>query len=221
MNDNRLLDAIDALTKPTIDNVKQTTDDGEYLRTVPVEHPPLLQQLADAVVPSAGNDGGSKSASARERNVIDSDALYELLLIQKQLMDMCAWVGVTGNRADLPATLRAWHVGYIGRAQLDSEDWYIALLNKWAGQIRQRMERPKSFEAGYPCPICGPLPWVGSDGESYPNMLIVEYPRDEPNLAAARTICRNPDCRAEWKGIGAIEELGDELRETAPKVDLV
>ncbi|KTR02087.1 DUF7341 domain-containing protein, partial [Curtobacterium luteum] len=80
--DTRLLDAVDALTKPTIDHVRQTTDDGEYLRTVPVEHPPLLQQLADAVVPSAGNDGGSKSASARERNVLDSDALWELTRIE-------------------------------------------------------------------------------------------------------------------------------------------
>lgn len=73
----RLLDAVDALTKPSVENVKQTTDDGTYLRTVPVEHPPLLQQLADAVVPSAGNDGGSKSASARERNIVDSEALWE------------------------------------------------------------------------------------------------------------------------------------------------
>ncbi|MDR6172631.1 hypothetical protein [Curtobacterium sp. SORGH_AS_0776] len=218
MSDTRLLDAVDALTKPTIDHVKQTTDDGEYLRTVPVEHPPLLQQLADAVVPSAGNDGGSKSASARERNVLDSDALYDLLLIQKQLIDMCAWVDVAANRSDLPATLRAWYAAYIGRAQFDAEGWYVSTLNKWAGQIRHRMERPKSFEAGYPCPICGPKPWIGTDGESYPNMLIVEYPRDEPDLSHARTICRNPECRAEWKGLGAIEELGDELREAVEKV---
>ena len=213
MNDNRLIDAVDALTKPTIDHVKQTADDGTYIRTVPVEHPALLQQLADAVLPGGSNDHGGQSASASSRNVLDSQALYELLLIQKQLLDMCAWVGTVGDRRDLPGTLRKWYTAYIGRADFDSEQWYLGQLRRWADQIRSRTEPPKTFEAGYPCPICGPSPWVDTDGELHPNMLLVEYPRHEVDLTRARTICKNPACKAEWVGVGAMAELGDELKE--------
>lgn len=225
MTYTRLLDAIDALTKPTIDNVKQTTDDGEYLRTVPVEHPPLLQQLADAVVPSAGNDGGSKSASARERNVIDSDALWELTKVQHQLLGWCQVLHIEAARfagtrvPDLPATLRRWYAAWIGLPHSQpAEDWYLRELRRWERIILAKLDRNvKQIPTGYLCVICKTATWIDPDGERQPARLILSYRRDEDGRTSEEQVtCQR--CRTRWDSMGAIEELGEELAEVSERV---
>lgn len=214
MTDTRLLDAIDALTKPTIENVKQTTDDGEYLRTVPVEHPALLQQLADAVVPSAGNDGGSKSASARERNVIDSDALWELTRIETQLRDWLRNNRAAFDRSDLPATLRRWYVGYIAAVTSpELDEWHVRELRRWERVILAKLDRNvKQIPTGYLCVLCGDQQWIDGDGERQPARLILSYRKDEDGRTSEEQVtCQR--CRTRWDSMGAIEELGEELVE--------
>ena len=219
MTDTRLLDAVDALTKPTIDHVKQTTDDGEYLRTVPVEHPPLLQQLADAVVPSAGNDGGSKSASARERNVLDSDALWELTKIEVLLRDWLRNDRAAFNRNDLPATLRRWYVGYNSHptsAELD--DWHVRELRRWERVITAKLDRSvKQVPTGYLCVLCKNQQWIDQDGERQPARLILSYRRDEEGRTSEEQVtCQR--CRTRWDNWDAIKELGEELAETTERM---
>ncbi|MDK8171738.1 hypothetical protein QP735_04265 [Curtobacterium citreum] len=214
MTDTRLLDAVDALTKPTVENVKQTTDDGEYLRTVPVEHPALLQQLADAVVPSAGNDGGSKSASARERNVLDSDALWELTKIQTELRDWMRHERHLFDRADLPATLRRWYVGYIRQvtaAELD--EWHVRELRRWERVITAKLDRSiKQWDTGKLCPICKQARWTDQHGDSQPARLVGSYRCDEDGRTSEeRIVCQR--CRESWDNRDAIKELGEELVE--------
>lgn len=216
MTENRLLDAIDELSKPTIEHIAQTNDAGEYLRTHTVEHPALLQQLSDAVVPSAGNDGGSKSASARERNIIDSDALFELMLIQNQLFEWCGLVKVVGDRHDLPATLRRWYVAYTALSKGDeSEAWYVRELHRWARVITTRLDRSvKQIPTGYMCPLpeCKSGFWIDAQGERQPARLVMFYRKDDDGrITDSRVVCQK--CRTPWEGTDAIEELGEELRE--------
>jgi hypothetical protein len=219
MTDTRLLDAVDALTKPTIDHVKQTTDDGEYLRTVSVEHPPLLQQLASAVVPSAGNDGGSKSASARERNVLDSDALWELTRIETALRDWLRHDRAAFDRNDLPATLRRWYVLYTEHtttAELD--DWHVRELRRWERVITAKLDRSvKQIPTGYLCVLCKDQQWVDQDGERQPARLILSYRRDEEGRTSEEQVtCQR--CRTRWDNWDAIKELGEELNEVSERV---
>lgn len=219
MTDTRLLDAVDALTKPTIDHVRQTTDDGEYLRTVPVEHPALLQQLADAVVPSAGNDGGSKSASARERNVLDSDALWELTKIEVMLRDWLRHERHAFDRADLPATLRRWYVSYIREvttAELD--DWHVRELRRWERVITAKLDRSiKQIPTGYLCVLCKDQQWIDGDGERQPARLILSYRRDDEGRTSEEQVtCQR--CRTRWDNWDAIKELGEELTEVSERM---
>lgn len=221
MTDTRLLDAVDALTNPTIEHVRQTTDDGEYLRTVPVEHPPLLQQLADAVVPSAGNDGGSKSASARERNVLDSDALWELTKIEVMLRDWLRHERHAFDRADLPATLRRWYVSYIRQvtaAELD--DWHVRELRRWERVITAKLDcSVKQIPTGYLCVLCRDAQWVDQDGERQPARLILSYRRDdEGRTSEERVVCQR--CRTAWDNWDAIKELGEELTEASERMEV-
>lgn len=217
MTDTRLLDAVDALTKPTVDNVKQTTDDGTYIRTVPVEHPPLLQQLADAVVPSAGNDGGSKSTSARERNIVDSDALWELTKIETELRDWMRHDLAAFDRKDLPASLRRWYVVYsatpLAQVQNEMSEWLIRELRRWERIILSRLDRTiKQLETGHLCPLCKTAQWIDQDGARQPARLILSYRRDDDGRTSEeRVTCQR--CRTGWDSLAAIEELGEELAE--------
>jgi hypothetical protein len=216
MTDNRLLDAVDALSKPTVDNVKQTTDDGTYIRTVPVEHPALLQQLAEAVVPSAGNDGGSKSASARERNIVDSEALWELTKIQTELRDWMRHNPAAFDRNDLPGSLRRWYVhANVSHPDTNPDwiEWVIRELRRWERIIINKLDRTrKQLETGHLCPLCKTAQWIDQDGARQPARLILSYRRDDDGRTSEeRVICQR--CRTGWDSMGAIEELGEELAE--------
>lgn len=214
MTDSRLLDAIDALTKPTVVNVKQTTDDGEYLRTVPVEHPALLQQLADAVVPSGSNDHGGQSASDASRNIIDGQALYELVQIQRQLFEWCSLVKIRGDRNDLPGTLRAWYVAYLPMNKtIESDEWYGRELSRWIRTIENRIDRNiKQFDTTRICPICKNSRWIDEHGDSQPARLIGSYRRSEDgSIGGQQVICQK--CRTSWDNMEAINELVEELEE--------
>lgn len=220
MTDARLLDAVDALTKPTIDHVKQTADDGTYLRTVSIEHPALLQQLADAVVPSAGNDGGSKSASARERNVLDSDALWELTRIETQLRDWLRHDRSAFDRSDLPATLRRWYVGYIAHpATAELDEWHVRELRRWERVIVAKLDRSvKQIPTGYLCVLCRDAQWVDQDGERQPARLILSYRRDDDGRTSEEQVtCQR--CRTRWDNWDAIKELGEELTEVSERMN--
>lgn len=202
-----LLDLVDALTLPSTENVRQAADDGTYIKTVPVTHKPLLVQFADSVLPGSEKASGSSSL-ASTRNVLDASVLFEYTKMATAIGDWCRIAQVTPVR-DPVKDLRAWYVVYSQYAHDSS--FYEGQLRSWIGTIRGHLDPPQRIEAGYPCPSCGPNPWVDEDGEKVPNMLIIEYRKEKPT--AGRTICRNPDCALTWDGIEAMEELGEELRE--------
>lgn len=207
-----LLAAIHDLTKPTIDHIKQTTDDGQYIGTHTVEHLPLLVQIEQAVTPSTGNDGGSKSSSPRERNVVDSTALFEYAKMTAAIRDWCRIVEATISR-DPVTDLERWYIAFT-RYTVRDDTWHLRELRRWARVIRNHLDPPKKLEVTVPCPICGPGPWVDADGETQTNRLTLEYRLDDDDRPRdQRTICRNPNCATTWEGDDAMAELAEELAE--------
>jgi len=206
-----LLTVVDKLTKPTFKHLWVDTPEGKRVRTV--EHPALLRQLEDAVTASMGNDGRSKSTSAMERNMLDSEALFEFLRIKSQIGDWCRLRDVQPTR-DPVQDLRAWHVAHIGQSR-PQDDFYVEQLRGWVGIIRARLDPPKRFEITQPCPVCGVAEVMDADG-LVSKAVVVEY-RDYGTSTPIRprAVCRNALCQAVWDGLEAIEELGDELREKA------
>jgi len=227
-----LLAAVDELTKPTTDHVRQYDDDGTSLAIHrcmdgnqegacsglalhAVTHPPLLHQLRDAVTPSTGNDAGSKSAIANERNMVDSTALYEYARMAAATGDWCRMTGAPVTR-DPVTDLRAWYAAWIGHHDRDDR-WYTAELRRWASIIRNHLQPAKRLEVMSACPICGPGPWVDADGETQANRLTLTYRKHEDGtITDKRTICRNPACGAVWEGEDAMVELAEEVSAPTP-----
>lgn len=186
--DDRLLLAVEELTKPQRSKVMQEA----VLRTV--ELPPLLVQLRDAIAGSIGI-GGSGSL-ANERNMLDGDALYRFSLISTTIADWARMVGTTATKNDPVATLKAWYIAYTAKpVQLDSERFYLREMRSWAGQIRAKLDPPRSKDLPDSCPVCDASTWW-KDGEEYPRPLVVEF-RDGPEMIDnAKGLCRA--CEEVW-----------------------
>lgn len=204
-----LLDAIDALTKPRIEHMAQTSDEGKYLHTHTAEHKPLLTQLKDAVNPSSNTNAGSASL-ASARNPINSEALWEYTKIASAIGDWCRIAGADRTR-DPIIDLRRWYIAY---TKHDADpDWYVAELRRWAKLISKLLDPPKRIELTVACPVCGKRTWVDAEGNDVLFPLVVEYRVPETG-ESIRPVALCRACETIWHGIEAIEELGIELTET-------
>jgi hypothetical protein len=197
-----LLDAVDALTKPT--RTKVIRDDNT---TVTVKHDALLVQLEDAVTSAIGNGGGGGSATG---SVLNDEALYRLSLIRSQLSDWCRLVNVRPTRTDAVKDLRAWHVGFLGTN--GEADFYTRALVGWAATIRELIDPPKRVPLRDPCPVCKASQWTGVDGGLRASPVAVEYDHGDP-YRTVKAACRAEGCGAEWVGANAVEELIEEMGE--------
>src|SRR5690606_35776468 len=92
MSENRLLDAVDALTKRR--TVVNWIGDGERRRMVSRQDDALLDLLADAVASNLGGHGSGRPA--RERVPVDFAALA---LLERISDTVRAWVGSLGGKA--------------------------------------------------------------------------------------------------------------------------
>jgi hypothetical protein len=211
MNENQLLDAVDALTKSTFEHHPQKTDAGTYIKTHTAEHLPLLAQLRDAVNPSTNTAAGSSSLKST-RNLIDSDALYRYSLICAAIRDWCIILGQERTR-DPIVDLRQWYIAYT-RDTRNEGIWHLAELRKWAALIRNLIEPAKRLELITPCPVCKSDQWTDHEGQTLRHPIIIEYrqPTDGTAIKPHAT-CRNETCGAVWENLDALKELGEELEE--------
>jgi len=207
-HENRLLDAVDDLTKSRIEHMTQTADDGSYVKAHSVEHPALLHQLRDAVNPSSNTAAGSSSLKST-RNLIDSDALFEYGKMTAAIGDWCRIVNIQPTREPV-ADLRQWYIAY-DRTGADDQ-WYISELRRWANLIRNILEPLKRIEVTTPCPVCGKRTWLDLDGKEMIFPVVIQYRLPKTGEAIhPNAICRA--CETVWEGIAAVEELGEELNE--------
>jgi hypothetical protein len=205
-NVSELLEAVDDLTLPK--PVKVSTDDGHTWATEDA----LLVQLQESVSSSIRSGSGA-GGSPWTRNVLDGDALHRAAIITSTIGDWCRMAGAQVTR-DPVKDLRAWHVVFLSRNE--SETFYIAQLRKWAGEIRQMTNPPKTIEITAACPVCGQGEYMNDLGENVRNPLVMTYRPDADNLnRSAKVMCRA--CEAVWAGGEAMAELRDEIdeRETA------
>jgi len=200
---DELLTAVDALTKPVINHVKQHDEDGKWLRTHTVALPPLLDQLTQAIHSStSGKAGGGNPAG---RAVLNSDALYQSMRITSTVTDWCNLARVRPTR-NPTRDLRAWFVAWTQTPRDDS--FHVTQLRKWEGVIRFLLDPPRRFELTDPCPECHAVSWVDDAGDSFPFPLTVEY-RDEVSALDARVVCRG--CERVWVGQFALRALRHDL----------
>lgn len=204
--DNRVRAAVKELTEPVIEHIRQTDDDGRYLRTHTVEHAPLLTQLEEAITSAIGSGGGGGSATG---NVLNGEALMRAMMVRSELGDWCRLVGVRPSRDNI-ASLIAWAnvFTFTGR----DEGYYLGKLHGWAQMIRNLIDPPKRRELTKPCPVCKATSYVNGDGDTMPNPLVFEY-RETDLTGTVRAVCRNADCGIEWVGPEAVIELDEELAE--------
>jgi len=204
-----LLDAVHALTRPVHRKIIQDNPDGpETTRVVTIIDQPLLDQLENAICGSFGSDGGSSTSSpGNERNVVDSDALYEFAKISTEAADWCRERKITPTRKPL-TDLEAWQ-----DARTDEHSprdaYYTRRLTGWAAMIENKLRPRVRLEITAPCPICGADKWVDAEGAVMQFPVIVDYDAEAGRglLDDASAICRNAACQYVWSGERGLRQM--------------
>ncbi|WP_100811773.1 DUF7341 domain-containing protein [Microbacterium sp. BR1] len=212
-----LLDAVDALTKPTQTKVVQwiTVDGVEKTIATPVHHESLLDQLEAAIRGVMDGTAGGNASTSSTRSLLNADALYQFVLIENAIREWCRLGGVATKKH--PAgNLRAWYVARLAHHDLD-DTWHIAQLEAWARTIRGIVNPARVMEITTACPTCGADTWTDADGTVYRHPVRVEYregPEDDV-LRHARGMCRA--CDMVWLGGHALRALRWQIDEPETK----
>jgi len=199
-----LLSAIDALTLPIKSKVVQQNDAG-ITCTSPVELPPLLVQLDNAIRSSMGK-GTSGASLAFEAAPLNTVALFEAMKITEQIEQWCRIVKVKATRQ--PATdLRAWYVARLAMADDPAGNtFHTKQLEKWARTIGSLLDPPREKDLPDACPTCGAKSWW-KDGAEYYRPLVVRYRPTDP-IGSATALCRS--CEATWSARELAYEIEQE-----------
>lgn len=196
-----LQDAVGDLTLPR--NVKVPTDEGHTWATEDA----LLVQLEQAVSSSLKSGSGSGGA-AWERNVLDSNALYQATIIRSTITEWCRMAGITGRREPIDG-LRAWHARRLSENH-ETDPFYIAQMRKWADQIRTMVNPPKTVEITSPCPACGQGVYTNDLGEVVRSPIQLSYRPESGSIwSDARAICRA--CEMVWDTEWRLRELRHDI----------
>lgn len=195
-----LLEAIDALIGPQKTVILQ---DG--LKPITIIRPSLLEQLGAAVSASTGSPGGAHDSSpASQRNMLDSDAMYQFGLMTSQIKDWGRLRGITG-RITPGVMLRRWYDAHI-LVDGHEDTFYTHKIWAWVRTIEAKMDPPKRLEITDACPTCGKDQWADHEGNVYKFPVIVQYRDDDASsLELAEAMCRA--CDNVWKGTQALRRL--------------
>ena len=208
MSDNRLLDAIDALTKmrniPTI----ITDDDGHWLRIHTEEHNPLLVMLVAGV-----SSTGAGSASSDPGIPVDAEALEIVNEIRGTIRSWSEALEFTNPTRMLGPAIRRWYQAHVNEhrsgGMSDSADLAVTrTVEGWVNRIEAKFDPPQILEWLEPCPG-----WrVAHDGDVEVSRkrcgarrVIVD--RDDDKIVQAAIIINVntlhascSSCRTEWNG---------------------
>ncbi|TFD61119.1 hypothetical protein E3T43_01210 [Cryobacterium sp. Hh7] len=205
-----LLDALDALTKPTHRKIIQDDPNGpELTKVVHVEDDALLDQLDNAIRSSMGGttSGGSDPAT---RSLVDSGALMRFMQISSEVQQWARVAGAVIDKASVGITLRNWFVRFKEYPiSTRTVTFYTKQLRKWAFQIEATLNPPKEKDLPDACPSCGASEWWDpATKERYYRPLVIRYQPDSPTMVDdARGVCRA--CAKTW----GVRELQFEIEE--------
>jgi hypothetical protein len=198
---NDLLDVIDQLTQPirrkVMQELQNLADGKPHTTLTPVELPPLLTQLDEAIRGTIGI-GGSGSL-AHQRNMLDADALYKFTMITTMINDWAHVAKATIDMRDPAGTLRRWYIEYSKSPRShESEQFHLKKMRSWVHVIETKLDPPNMRDLPDACPSCGASTWFNpSDRLEYLRPLVVEYkPTGADLIQQARCYCRA--CEKVW-----------------------
>lgn len=216
-----LLDAIEALIKPTKTPVSQwyvgrgpvctvkCPKSRGHSHTVMVEHEPLLVQLEAAIASTMGVGAGRSAEWTR--NVLDGDALHRFVMIDHTIREWCTALKVPTRGRSASQRLEGWYAARLAATQT-SEGWYIAKLTSWAVMITEKLDPPVVMEFTDPCPVCKESHYWDESGFLQPKPVRISYMRESANFWKDATAqCRS--CGHEWQGEIAMKILASDQTE--------
>lgn len=213
MTDNRLLDAVDELTKPTRTKLIQDGPHGELVegrRTITVEQPPLLEQLDTAIRSSMGGASTSGASLAFEGAVLNTGALFAAMKISSQIRDWCNSLKVVPAKNSC-TDLRAWYTATLTHPFPPGvEEHRTKTLHGWANQIRTLLDPPREKDLPDACPLCGATEWWDpKTGHRFLRPLVIRYRPGDNMVQDAKGLCRA--CETVWnvRELAYLIEQGD------------
>jgi hypothetical protein len=185
---SELLDVVDALTLPRTTRHIQSNEAG-ITCTTPIEHPPLLDQLDDAIRGTIGI-GGSGSLP-NERNMLNNEALYKSVLITTLIRDWARGANVEVRPDSKPRDLlRRWYIAFAQKpASREVEGVYLRQMGVWLGQIQTMFDPPRTQDLPGACPTCGAKEWW-QDGQRFPRPLVITFHEGPDMIDNGKGMCR-------------------------------
>lgn len=152
-DENNLLKALDALTKPQ--RIAQWQGEGEDRKIFKRLDPPLLDWLQEAIGNNIGGGGGGKPA--RERAPMDFGAFTLYEDIDGRVRSWLHELGAKPGKHVTPTQmLRTWYTLWNAQIHTDSlNSAYASILEGWEDAIKDKLDPPKRIEITSPCPACG------------------------------------------------------------------
>ncbi|OOB91201.1 hypothetical protein [Rathayibacter sp. VKM Ac-2630] len=190
-DDDALLLAVEALTKPRTSKVVQSKNGIECIS--PVNLPPLLETLDTMIRETMGGSAGGTLKS--QQNILDTDALWRFIRINNSVNDWARLAGSTITKPDSGKTLAAWFVVYRQKNRDYEEDkFYLKHLWSWAAEIEGKIEPPRIMDLPDPCPVCDARTWWNpKTREEYARPLVITFREGEIFPDGGRGLCRACD----------------------------
>ena len=196
---NDLLGLVDQLTLRHQSHVTVPLDGGGE-RVINVMHDPLLTQLRDSVVSSAGVGPGG-GALPSERNVLNTDSMELYQTVEATIVKLYGQVTDAKPFKTPEQNLRQWFIQFSnnarhGKVSREVVHGKLKLLNGIKGQIDNKINPPSIIEITAPCPRCEAT--YGQDEHGiYRHAVIVES-RIDVYRSLDHTKARCVACGAVW-----------------------
>lgn len=200
----KLLDAVDALTKPV--TVAEWISDGDKRTLFRRTDPCLLEQLAARIGSSIEGGNGSRSA-ARERVPIDVGA-FTLLeeidgMVRAWLLDFGARPGRLVSTGE---ALRSWFVFFQASPREPEEvSRHEGRLWGWVQRVEDIVDPPTVEEVTRPCPSCGERRTVQGSGEDAVSVSALRAVWRPSDASSSFAECRA--CGRKWAGLSGMRAL--------------
>jgi hypothetical protein len=200
----KLLDAVDALTKPV--TVAEWISDGDRRTLFRRTDPSLLEQLAARVGSSLPPSAGSRTSS-RALVPIDVGALTLLEeidgMVRSWLLDFGARPGRLVSTGE---ALRSWFVFFqAGQREPEVVSRHEGRVWGWVQQIEDVVDPPTVEEVTRPCPSCGVRRTVQGSGEDAVSVSALRAVWRASGAAASFAECRA--CGRKWLGLSGMRAL--------------
>jgi len=209
LSDLEMQSNVHALTRQWSDVLSpKESSTGTYM---PIDYPPLLDMLKEAIGSSTGKTQSGKSPDA-ERSLLNLQAfsLYEHIdgttrAWLRDLSKMPAQADLKAAVNQLAGLLQALHASSQIKEQQYSH--IVAQFGRWRSQIWEMFDPPSVKDLLGSCPNCGETAYVNLEGGKTPTLIAFYSKGLEPFAKCQR-------CGERWSGVAELLDLGVHLGAT-------